>query len=106
MVAASRHAILKPPMASLETPLATVMGTFAGSMTTISFLPQVVRVWQRKSAKDLSYGYLLTFATGVAAWFIYGALIHSAPVIITNITTLILVVAILAMKVHFDWRAS
>jgi len=91
---------------TLETPAAVWVGTFAGSMTTLSFLPQVMRVWQRRSAQDLSYGYLLAFATGVAAWFIYGALIHSVPVIITNITTLILVVAILAMKVHFDRRTN
>jgi MtN3 and saliva related transmembrane protein len=87
---------------SLESPAAVWVGTFAGSMTTVSFLPQVVRVWQRKSAADLSYGYLLAFATGVAAWFIYGILIRSKPVITTNIVTLILVCAIVAMKVQFE----
>lgn len=85
-----------------ETPIATLMGTIAGSLTTVSFLPQVIRVWQRRSAADLSYGYLLTFASGVGAWFLYGAMIRSVPVIVTNITTLALVIAILAMKVHFD----
>ena len=88
--------------ASVETSAAVWVGTFAGSMTTLSFLPQVMRVWQRRSAADLSYGYLVAFATGVAAWFIYGVLIRSVPVIITNLVTLTLVCAIVAMKVHFE----
>lgn len=87
---------------SLETPAAVWVGTFAGSMTTLAFLPQVLRVWQRRSAQDLSYGYLLAFATGVAAWFIYGLLIRSVPVVITNVVTLTLVCAIVAMKVRFE----
>jgi MtN3 and saliva related transmembrane protein len=86
----------------IETPTATWVGTFAGSMTTLSFLPQVIRVWQRRSARDFSYSYLLAFATGVAAWFLYGLLIHSTPVIVTNIATLTLVCAIMAMKVQFE----
>src|SRR3954468_3977883 len=89
-------------LASLETPAAVWVGTFAGSMTTLSFLPQVVRVWRRKSAADLSYGYLLAFATGIGAWFIYGVLINSKPVITTNIVTLVLVCTIVAMKVRFE----
>ena len=90
----------------IETPAATWVGTFAGAMTTLSFLPQVIRVWQRRSARDLSYGYLLVFATGVAAWFLYGLLIRSVPVIVTNISTLALVCAILAMKVQFERSAD
>ena len=89
-------------MATIEPAAATWVGTFAGTMTTLSFLPQVVRVWKRRSAADLSYGYLLAFATGVAAWFIYGLIIRSVPVIATNIVTLALVLAIAAMKVRFE----
>jgi MtN3 and saliva related transmembrane protein len=91
-------------IATIEPAAATWVGTFAGAMTTLSFLPQVVRVWKRRSAADLSYGYLLAFATGVAAWFIYGLIIRSVPVVVTNIVTLALVLAIAAMKVHFEKR--
>ena len=57
---------------SVEPIAATYVGSFAGALTTLSFLPQVVRVYKLRSAHDLSYGYLGMFATGVAA-FLLGA---------------------------------
>jgi uncharacterized protein with PQ loop repeat len=45
------------------------------------------------------------FATGVFAWFIYGVLIRSVPVITTNLVTLALVVAIIVMKWYFERKA-
>jgi MtN3 and saliva related transmembrane protein len=81
---------------------ATYVGSIAGSLTTLSFLPQVIRVYKLKSAHDLSYGYLGMFATGVTAWFIYGLLISSIPVIFTNLVTLSLVLAIIFMKWYFE----
>ena len=87
---------------SVETTAATYVGSIAGTLTTLSFLPQVVRVYTLRSARDLSYGYLGMFATGVALWFIYGLLIRSVPVIVTNLITLALVCAIVAMKRAFE----
>lgn len=87
---------------SVEPIAATYVGSLAGSLTTLSFLPQVIRVYKLKSAHDLSYGYLGMFATGVTAWFVYGVLIRSVPVITTNLVTLALVVAIAAMKWLFQ----
>jgi MtN3 and saliva related transmembrane protein len=91
---------------SIEPIAATYVGSFAGALTTLSFLPQVVRVYKLRSAHDLSYGYLGMFATGVAAWFVYGLLIRSVPVITTNFVTLVLVVAIAAMKWFFEGKVK
>lgn len=91
---------------SVEPVAATYVGSLAGSLTTLSFLPQVIRVYKLKTAHDLSYGYLGMFATGVFAWFIYGVLIRSVPVITTNLVTLALVVAIIVMKWYFERRTS
>jgi MtN3 and saliva related transmembrane protein len=89
-------------MAGIESSMAVAIGTVAGTLTTASFLPQVITVYRRKSARDLSFAYLLVFAIGVACWFIYGLLIRSVPVVITNVVTLTLVIAIMAMKTQFD----
>jgi MtN3 and saliva related transmembrane protein len=91
---------------SVEPIAATYVGSLAGSLTTLSFLPQVIRVYKLRSAHDLSYGYLGMFATGVFAWFIYGLLIRSVPVITTNLVTLALVVAIAAMKWVFERKVT
>ena len=79
-----------------------MMGYFAGFLTTISFLPQVVKTWKTRSASDLYLGMFSVFSVGVLFWLVYGCLIQEPPMIIWNSVTLILVLAILVMKLKFD----
>jgi MtN3 and saliva related transmembrane protein len=51
---------------------ADYLGLAAGALTTISFLPQVIKTWKSKSAKDLSFGMFGIFSLGVLLWLIYG----------------------------------
>ncbi len=80
----------------------TMVGFFAGFLTTISFLPQIVKTWKTKSASDLSLGMFSVFSVGVVFWLVYGFLIQESPMILWNSVTLILVLAILVMKLKFD----
>jgi MtN3 and saliva related transmembrane protein len=80
----------------------TLVGFIAGLLTTISFLPQVVKTWKSKSAADLSLGMFSVFSVGVMFWLAYGFLIQKPPIIFWNVVTLILVLAILLMKLKFD----
>lgn len=77
------------------------IGLFAGSLTTISFLPQVIKTWKSRSAKDLSLVMFSLFCTGIFLWLIYGLLIHSWPVILSNTFTLVLSLTILFFKLKF-----
>ena len=70
--------------------------------TTVSFVPQLVRVMRRKSAADISLGMFLFFSLGVFLWLDYGIRIHSLPVMEANAITLLLSVAILILKLHYD----
>ncbi len=78
------------------------IGTVAAICTTVSFVPQLVRVLRRKSADDISLGMFLFFSLGVFLWLIYGIRIHSLPVMEANAITLVLSVAILILKLHYD----
>lgn len=80
----------------------TMVGFFAGFLTTISFLPQVVKTWKTRSASDLSLGMFSVFSVGVLFWLVYGFLIQEPPMILWNSVTLIFVLAILVMKLKFD----
>ena len=80
------------------------IGSVAAVCTTISFLPQLLRVWQRKSARDISLSMFLLFSFGVACWLVYGLGIGSAPIIAANAVTLALALAILALKLRYDGR--
>lgn len=78
------------------------IGSVAAVCTTISFLPQLIRVWRRKSARDISLTMFLLFSCGVACWLLYGIGIGSGPVIAANGITLVLAVAILVLKLRYD----
>jgi len=82
------------------------IGSAAAVCTTVSFLPQLLRVWRRRSADDISLTMFLLFSLGVALWLIYGFRIGSLPVIAANVVTLALALAILALKLRFDGRRA
>lgn len=82
----------------------TLTGFAAGTLTTFSFLPQLLKTYRSKRCDDLSAGMLLAFTTGVALWLVYGLFLRSAPIISANAVTLALLAAILGMKIRY--RAS
>jgi MtN3 and saliva related transmembrane protein len=77
------------------------IGLMAGTLTTISFLPQVIKIRRSKSAKDISLGMFLTFCIGVFLWLVYGLFIQSLPVILANSITLVLASTILFFKFKY-----
>lgn len=79
----------------------TAVGLIAGTLTTISFLPQLVHTVRCKSAEDISYLMLITFMIGVILWLIYGIFLQALPIILANAVTLALIIAILALKVRY-----
>ncbi len=78
------------------------IGYAAATCTTISFLPQLIRVIKLKSAREISLGMFLIFSIGTAMWLMYGLLSHSMPVAVANGVTLVLSVSILALKLRYD----
>ena len=81
---------------------ATLVGYFAGFLTTLAFVPQVLKTWKSKSASDLSLGMFSVFSLGVLCWLIYGIFLVNTPMIFWNGVTLILALALLIMKLKFD----
>lgn len=84
----------------------TLLGLLAATLTSLAFLPQVLKTWRSQSAADLSMGSFGTFFVGVVLWLVYGLLIGDLPVIVANLVTLVMAGAILVMKVVFDRRAA
>lgn len=82
--------------------LFTLIGYPAAVCTTIAFVPQLLRVWQRRTARDISLSMFLVFSIGELFWLLYGIIIHSLPVILANAITLLLALAILTLKLYFD----
>ena len=76
-------------------------GYFAAILTTLAFLPQLIKTLKTKKAEDVSLITLVMFLTGVLSWIIYGYKISSIPILIANIITFILNLLILIFKITF-----
>lgn len=83
-----------------------LIGSVAGTLTTLSFLPQVLKTYRSRSAKDISLVMFLLFSLGVFLWLLYGLSIQSMPIIISNFITLVLSLSILAMKFWFGRKTK
>ena len=91
-------------MNSRHAGLATAIGLVAGTLTTLSFVPQMVRTWRLRRAHDMSALWLVSFMSGVTLWLVYGLLLPSFPIILTNLATLLLMLPIVAMKILYRER--
>lgn len=78
------------------------IGALAGTLTTVSFVPQVLKTWRSRSARDISFGMFSLFSLGVLLWLIYGISIQSLPIMLANGITLTLSLVMIAMKLGFD----
>ncbi|HSA38895.1 MAG TPA: SemiSWEET transporter [Methanoregula sp.] len=78
-----------------------LVGYIAGALTTLSFIPQVVRAWKLKETRDLSLAMLLLFALGILLWTLFGIWTGSMPIIAANVITLGLILILLAMKISY-----
>lgn len=78
-----------------------IIGIIAGMLTTIAFVPQVLKTWRSKSAKDLSLGMFSMFCAGVVLWLVYGISTKDLPIILANSFTLMLSLTLLYFKFSF-----
>lgn len=81
--------------------LPDILGSLAGTLTTIAFIPQVVKTWKTRSTHDISLVMFSLFSLGVLLWLLYGISLGALPIIIANSITLALAMSILIMKIRF-----
>ena len=77
------------------------IGLLAGGLTTIAFIPQVIKVWKTKSTHDISLAMFIMFWIGILFWLVYGIMIGSKSILIANSLTLILAGSILYFKYKY-----
>lgn len=78
------------------------LGALAGTLTMLSFVPQVIKTWRTRSVEDVSLWMLLAFNGGITLWLIYGILTDKPSIIFANAITLVLALTLLGMKLKFD----
>ncbi len=78
-----------------------LIGLAAGTLTTIAFLPQVIKAWKTKHTKDISLSMFILFTIGIFLWFVYGILLNALPIILANVVTFILALTVLILKIKY-----
>lgn len=79
---------------------AATIGYLAAALTTVSFVPQVVRVMRTRDTQAISLVSYVAFCTGVFLWLVYGLVLANMPIVIANGTTLALAIVILLYKIR------
>ncbi|MFC5578653.1 SemiSWEET transporter [Lysobacter niabensis] len=77
------------------------MGFVAATLTTVSFVPQAMKIIRSKQTQGISLWMYLTFTIGIAFWLAYGLVLMSWPMIIANVVTLLLSLTILSLKLRY-----
>ncbi|MEA5001248.1 MAG: SemiSWEET transporter [Endomicrobiaceae bacterium] len=83
-----------------------ILGYVSATLTTIAFIPQILKTLKTKSAKDVSMGMFALFSTGVFLWIIYGFLTGSKPVFIANIVIFCLALTQIILKIKYDKQSN
>ena len=82
--------------------IANMLGIAAGALTTASFVPQVMKTYKSKSAKDVSFGMFVVFGAGVTLWLIFGFVTRSIPIMLANSCTLLLIIVMIILKIKYS----
>ena len=79
-----------------------ILGYAAGAITCLTFLPQVLKTWKSKSAKDVALNMFLIAAVNEVMWIVYGALLNNWVIILTNAVVLSMSLMMIWLKFRYD----
>ena len=79
-----------------------MLGYAAGAITSLTFLPQVVKTWKEKSAKDVSLMMFIIAAINEVMWIVYGALLDNWVIILTNAIVLAMSLTMIWLKLRYN----
>ena len=88
----------------MAVPFVDILGYAAGFITTLTFLPQVIKTWKEKSAKDISLLMFIIAAVNEVMWIVYGALLSPTNwvIILTNSIILVLSLTMISLKFRYN----
>ncbi|OSZ81026.1 hypothetical protein CAP36_07260 [Chitinophagaceae bacterium IBVUCB2] len=79
-----------------------ILGYAAGAITSLTFLPQVLKTWKEKSAKDVSLLMFIIAAINEVMWIVYGALLDNWVIILTNAIVLAMSLTMIFLKLRYN----
>ncbi len=80
---------------------AEILGYAAGAVTAFTFMPQVIKTWRDKSARDISLTMFLIAFINEIMWLVYGFMIDNFVIILTNAVMLLMSGIMIALKLKY-----
>lgn len=81
-----------------------LIGLSAAVLTSFAFIPQVAKMYSKKSAKDISLITLFQLSLGVGLWIIYG--IHLKNIIIIAANAFTFFTLLCAIGLYHKYKAG
>ena len=79
-------------------PWIELLGLIAGTVTSLGFIPQLIKGYKTKKLEDISYYMPGILALGMSLWVIYGLVIPALAVIIANAFGIFCCLTLIFMK--------
>jgi len=79
-----------------------LIGIVAATLTTVSFIPQVVKAARTKKTADLSLMMFVLFSAGVFLWMVYGIILGELPIILANALGLTMGLYLVYLKLKYS----
>ena len=86
----------------MDTTTIELIGLIAAFITSIGFLPQIIKGFKTKKLDDISYFMPIVLAIGMTLWLIYGILINSIAIISANIFSISCSISLIIMKKKYS----
>ena len=77
------------------------IGIIAGILTSVSLLPQLIKIIREKNAEAISYMMLIVLMLGISGWIYYGYLKSDLPIIVTNSFSLLVNILIIIFTIKY-----
>ena len=81
--------------------MTNAIGIIAGIFTSVSLLPQLIKMIKEQKAGDISVWMFVILLLGLALWVTYGIQKEDWPIIITNSFSFVANVTILILNIIF-----
>jgi MtN3 and saliva related transmembrane protein len=76
---------------------ATILGAVASTLSTVAFVPQIMRIW-KTGGRDVSYSMLSLYIGGVTLWLCYGLVIQATALSLANAASILFAGTCLTLK--------
>ncbi len=84
----------------------TFLGFTAGAVTSVGFIPQLIKGYRTKKLHDVSYWMPLVLTSGMSLWLIYGILRNDIAIIVANSFGVLCNILLLIMKKRYREEAD